>query len=92
MIDANKNVEINNNCDRGDHSEKLETWLRDHTDPNKNPWFTDDWKKCEEILKVCNHSKDCHEKKVCVDPTIDRFIKIFLTILFYSRAQTLVIC
>ena len=47
----------------------LEAWLKDHTDPQNNPWAHDKWKQAED-----DDWDDDHENELpnCVDPTANR--------------------
>ena len=63
--------ENNNTSDASKDSDtnvKLVKWLKDHTDPYKNPWSTNDWKQSDNILSLDNNDN----KKIVIDPTANR--------------------
>ena len=66
MLDKNNN--ISDNCEILNTNEKLVKWLKDHTDPYKNPWSTSEWKQSDIFLS--KNSNDSN--KVCIDPTANR--------------------
>ena len=71
--------ENNNASDASKDSDtnvKLVKWLKDHTDPYKNPWSTNDWKQSDNILSLDNNDN----KKIVIDPTANRWFRTFLCI------------
>ena len=62
--------DLNNNTS-DNATNKLQTWLEDHTDPNKNPWSDDNWRHYKDII---DNISDCDsdDDHVTVDPTCDR--------------------
>ena len=49
-------------------SGSLKAWLESVTDPNKDPWTSDDWR----VLKVLESNDDDEEEEVAIDPTLGR--------------------
>ena len=71
MMDKNsKNV-----CDTSQNlSEGLLFWLKDHTDPQINPWATDRWKQAEDIFrKDYKNAQNIYPNSI--DPTANRLYK-----------------
>ena len=67
MIDKSTNNDRDNYV-KSDSNEKLVKWLKDHTDPYKNPWSTSEWKQSDIFLS--KNSNDSN--KACIDPTANR--------------------
>ena len=82
MDKKSKNV-----CDTSQNpSEGLLFWLKDHTDPQINPWATDRWKQAEEIFrKDDNNAQNMYPN--CIDPTANRLYKfnVQTIYIFYKK-------
>ena len=52
-------------------SESLKAWLESVTDPNKDPWTSEDWRGLE-VLESDDEEEEEEEEAVTIDPTLGR--------------------
>ena len=60
-------TDINNNPSEDQGGHNLKAWLQSVTDPNKDPWSSEEWKG----LAVLDGEEEVEEDKP-IDPTLDR--------------------